>query len=315
MAEKWKQRAIHMNFGKAVIIFLITGFVLTISLSAALYGNFRSRIIEWEQAREADREWETEGRSQETEEGFQEAEGSIQKTEGSFLETERISREEEAYREGEDFSREERERFRENERDSRENDEFRFNGRERERDFKESQGRGRKEREEKDLEDMLKGIPLSGGDFALLAVCAAAGAALGAWYWILVMIWSYRKAYRIGVNGRLAVLAALFFNLAAVAALYLYGMLKGTCANCGRVRSRSGKFCVRCGRSLKKECPQCRQEVDVLSAYCRYCGRKLDETEEAKGTGEAEMTKGTRETKGAEEVKEPQEPESFKGEK
>lgn len=56
MMEKWKQKAIHMNFKKAVIIFLITCFVLAISVPAALYGNFQNRIASWEQARETDRE-------------------------------------------------------------------------------------------------------------------------------------------------------------------------------------------------------------------------------------------------------------------
>lgn len=36
MIEKWKQRATHMNFKKAVIIFLITCLVLMISVPAVL---------------------------------------------------------------------------------------------------------------------------------------------------------------------------------------------------------------------------------------------------------------------------------------
>lgn len=54
--KKWEQRAIHMNFKKAVIIFLITCFVLMISVPAALYGNFQNRIAAWEQVRETDKE-------------------------------------------------------------------------------------------------------------------------------------------------------------------------------------------------------------------------------------------------------------------
>ena len=58
MTEKWEQRAIKMNFKKAVIIFLITCFVVMISVPAALYGNFQNRINAWEQIRETDREQE-----------------------------------------------------------------------------------------------------------------------------------------------------------------------------------------------------------------------------------------------------------------
>ncbi len=166
--------------------------------------------------------------------------------------------------------REEEESFRENERDSRENDESGSDDRERD----------SKERKGKDPEEIYRDFHLSWRDRALLAGCVVTGVALGIWYWLLVMIWAYRKAYRMGVNGRRAVLAALFFNLAAVAVLYLYGILKGTCADCGRVRSGNGKFCDRCGRPLKKECPHCGQEMNPSSVYCSNCGEKPDETEE-----------------------------------
>lgn len=196
MIEKWEQRAIHMNFKKAVIIFLITCFVLMISASVILYRSFQNRIAAWEQVRETEREhWEEE----------------------------------------------------------------------------ESPGESKRNSWE---------IHLSWGDLALLAGCAAIEMVLGIWYWLLVMIWAYRKAYRMGINGSLVVLAALFFNLAAVAVLYLYGILKGTCAVCGKVKSENGNFCDRCGNPLKKECPQCRQEVDPSSAYCRNCGKKLNEDKE-----------------------------------
>ena len=191
MIEKLKQKAIQMNFKKAAIIFLITGFALMIAVPAVLYGNFQNRIANWEQVRETDRE-----------------------------------------------------------------------------------------REEKELEAIYEKLQLSWGDLAILAGCIVTGMVFGVWYWLLVMILAYRKAYRMGVDGRLAVLAALFFNLAAVAVLYLYAILKGTCANCGRVRARNGKFCDRCGKPLKKECPQCKQEVDMSSVYCSNCGKNLNENRE-----------------------------------
>lgn len=208
MIEKWKQRAIHMNFKKAVIIFLITCLVLMISVPAVLYGNFQNRITEWEQVEEKGRE----------------------------------------HREREKFTQE-------GEKLSREDD-------------------------EKDLEEIHRYFRLSWGDFALLAGCVVIETVLGIWYWILVMLWAYRKAYRMGINGGLALLAALFFNIAAVGALYLYGFLKGTCAICGRVRSGNGRFCGRCGSPLKRECPQCGQETDASSAYCSNCGQKLQEDQE-----------------------------------
>lgn len=218
MLEKWKQKAIQMNLRKAVIFFIVTSFVLIIASSAAVYGNFQSRMNEWEKFTEADSEHE----------------------------------------EGEkDFDDEKRSDFSDREHDG---------------DFK--------ERKEKDWEDISKSLYLSAGDLALIAGCGIIGMVVGVWYWVLVMIAVYRKAYRMGVNTTLWMLAALVFNLAALAVLYLYAMLKGTCPNCGRVRSGSGRFCDRCGNLLKKECPQCRQATDISSAYCSNCGKKLDEKEE-----------------------------------
>lgn len=136
-----------------------------------------------------------------------------------------------------------------------------------------------KERKEKDLEDISKRLYLTAGDIALIAGCCIIGMVTGVWYWVLILIAVYRKSYRMGVNAVLWMLAALVFNLAALAVLYLYAMLKGICPNCGRVRSGSGRFCDRCGNPLEKECPQCRQVTDISSAYCSNCGKKLDEKE------------------------------------
>lgn len=217
MLEKWKQKAIQMDLRKAAIFFIVTSFVLIITSSVAVYGNFQNRMNEWEKFTETDREYEEEEK---------------------------------------DFDDEKRSDF-----SDREHDE----------DYK--------ERKEKDWEDISKRPYLSVGDLALIAGCCIIGMVIGVWYWVLVLIAVYRKSYRMGVNATLWMLAALVFNLAALAVLYLYAMLKGTCPNCGRVRSGSGRFCDRCGNLLEKECPQCKQTTDRSSAYCRNCGKKLDEKE------------------------------------
>ena len=218
MLEKWKQKAIQMNLRKAVIIFIVTSFVLILASAVAIYGNFHSRMNEWEKFTETDREHD----------------------------------------EGEkDFDDEKKADSSDREHDG---------------DFKERKG--------KDWEDISKSLYLSAGDLALIAGCCIIGMVLGVWYWVLVLIAVYRKSYRMGVNATLWMFAALFFYLAALAVLYLYAVLKGTCTSCGRVRSGSGKFCDRCGNLLKKECPQCGQATDLSSAYCSNCGKKLDEKEE-----------------------------------
>ncbi len=134
-----------------------------------------------------------------------------------------------------------------------------------------------KEGEEKDPEDLLKSLHLSAGDVALMAGCGIIGMALLLWYWALVLIWVYRKSYRMDVNTAFWTLAALLFNLAAAAVLYLYALLRGTCTVCGRVKSGNRRFCDRCGAPLEKECPQCKQVTDISAAYCSNCGKKLNE--------------------------------------
>lgn len=151
---------------------------------------------------------------------------------------------------------------------------------EKEKDFKGEHNQDSKERREKDWEWIQDRFDLSVGDLALVTGCGIIGMVVGIWYWLLIMIWVYRKSYHMGINSTLWVWAALLFNFAAVVALYFYSLWKGTCTNCGKITDRSKKFCDRCGSSLKKICPECGQEADRLSVYCGNCGKKLDENNE-----------------------------------
>lgn len=193
MLEKWKQRAIQMNFKRAVIIFVVISFILMLGGSAALYGRFKGRANQWESAVKTDRESEPEAKP------------------------------------------------------------------------------------EIEFEKLCEGQYLSAVDIVLIAGCGIIGGGLAVWYWLLCMIWAYRKSHRMGVNSALWVLATLFFNLATIAVLYLYAILKGTCDICGRIRTADGKYCDRCGKLLNKKCPDCEQIVDAKAEYCRNCGKKLNE--------------------------------------
>lgn len=128
-----------------------------------------------------------------------------------------------------------------------------------------------------EFEKLCEGQYLSAVDIVLIAGCGIIGGVLAVWYWLLCMIWAYRKSHRMGVNSALWVLATLFFNLATIAVLYLYSIWKGTCDICGRIRTADGKYCDRCGKLLNKKCPDCGQIVDAKAEYCRNCGKKLNE--------------------------------------
>lgn len=139
---------------------------------------------------------------------------------------------------------------------------------------------GRKE--EIELEQIWETMNLSVTDVVLIVICGIIGMILVIWYWVLCLIWAYRKASRMGVNSTLWVLATLFFNLASITVLYFYAAFRGTCSNCGRIKTRDGKYCDRCGTPLKKMCPQCGQTMDINADYCSNCGIKLNENEKLK---------------------------------
>lgn len=120
-----------------------------------------------------------------------------------------------------------------------------------------------------------KELHLSTTDIALMTGCSITGILIGVCYWLLCLIWAYQKSYQMGINSALCVLATLFFHIVAIVVLYLYAMAKGTCQNCGRLKTNHGKFCDRCGNSLKKTCPHCGQVTDMEAGYCSNCGKEL----------------------------------------
>ncbi|MGN0354704.1 MAG: zinc ribbon domain-containing protein [Muricoprocola sp.] len=113
-----------------------------------------------------------------------------------------------------------------------------------------------------------------------LTVCGIIEVVLVIWYWILCLICAYRKSNHIGSNSTLWVLATVFFNLFAIMALYLYAAFRGTCSNCGKIKTGEGKYCDRCGAPLNKECPHCGQIIDINADYCSNCGTKMNENKE-----------------------------------
>lgn len=229
MLEKWKQRAIEMNFKKAVLVFLAVSFILVLGFSTALYGNFKDRTDQWESVVKTDREHQNEEK------------GDEQDDRNDF--------------DGKDYREEHSDR----------------------KDYEKEHSDRKAEME---LEQIWEEAHLSTGDIALITGCGIIGAGLALWYWLLCMVWAYRKSERMGVDSTLWVLAALFFNLAAIAILYFYAVLKGTCDQCGRIRLDGGKYCDRCGKPFVKKCQGCGQTVDIKADHCGNCGKKLSEDED-----------------------------------
>lgn len=152
MLEKWKQRAIQMNFKKAVLVFLAVSFVLIFGFSVVLYGNFKDRTDQWEAAVKTSREYQDREK------------GDEQDDRNDF--------------DGKDYGKEH------------------------------SDGKT-----EVELEQIWEEAHLSTEDIALIAGCGIIGAGLALWYWLLCMIWAYRKSKRMGVSSGVWVLATFFLIL------------------------------------------------------------------------------------------------------
>ncbi len=60
MLEKWKRKAMQMNFKKAVIYFLIISLIFAVVVPVTVYFNFENRINEFDMNVEKDREHENE---------------------------------------------------------------------------------------------------------------------------------------------------------------------------------------------------------------------------------------------------------------
>lgn len=55
------------------------------------------------------------------------------------------------------------------------------------------------------------------------------------------------------------------------------------CRSCGKEFNEKVKFCSKCGNeikdgfNLKKECINCKREIEIIDMYCKYCGEKQEE--------------------------------------
>lgn len=106
---------------------------------------------------------------------------------------------------------------------------------------------------------------------------AGAAAVLGVAYWLLCIAWAYRKSYKLGKGVRLWTVMTIFFNLCAIAAMYIWAGVMGTCDECGHIKGRDDQYCSRCGNRFVKDCSKCGAVVPAKSKYCTACGNKLDQ--------------------------------------
>lgn len=72
------------------------------------------------------------------------------------------------------------------------------------------------------------------------------------WYWILCLMWTYKRTHVLGIPSRIWVWATFFFNFIAMIALYIYAAVKGTCPDCGSELPIGAKYCSGCGKSLQE---------------------------------------------------------------
>lgn len=124
--------------------------------------------------------------------------------------------------------------------------------------------------------EQLRELDFSVADIVLVAAAGVIGLLLFAGYWILVAMWTYARADRLGTNRSLWTAAALLFNLVGAAALWCYGTFAETCKDCGRIRRRGEVYCSRCGQPFRIKCAHCGQETEPGAGYCGHCGEKME---------------------------------------
>ncbi len=117
---------------------------------------------------------------------------------------------------------------------------------------------------------------LTTGEKGMIVAVMGIAAVLGILYWLLCMVWSYQKANKLGSKPALWVIATMFFNLWAIAALYLYAAIRGTCKKCGHLRKKGEKYCGRCGNSFETVCENCQANIPADAAYCSHCGKPVN---------------------------------------
>lgn len=117
---------------------------------------------------------------------------------------------------------------------------------------------------------------LTTGDKVLVGAVMGIAAVLGMIYWLLCMAWAYQTSNKLGSNSALWVIATLFFNLWAIAGLYIYAGFKGKCEKCGHLKQKGEKYCSHCGNAYEIMCESCQTTVSADAAYCPNCGKPVN---------------------------------------
>lgn len=104
-------------------------------------------------------------------------------------------------------------------------------------------------------------------------------------FWLLISVWVYNDAERLGMSGLLWALLVFFGNIIA---LIIYLIVRSStstgqpivaarksCPNCQSPIQADFVVCPKCGTSLKSTCPNCQKNVQKDWKHCPYCGESL----------------------------------------
>jgi len=108
-------------------------------------------------------------------------------------------------------------------------------------------------------------IGTSGGLLLLLGIC----------YWLLVLGCMIKQTRKDDANTMLFGLLTLFFNVAAVAAYFIYRGFAPRCPQCGKIQRHGTLFCNSCGAPVSKKCSSCGTKLKVSDNYCTKCGHAV----------------------------------------
>ena len=123
-------------------------------------------------------------------------------------------------------------------------------------------------------EEIKSVVSLSTVDKVILGASGAVVIVIAAAYWILVVLWMIKRSYLDGANVVIVGIAALLFNVLAVAGYYVYRSLVNRCPACGKIQKKDAEYCSNCGTNIIKTCEKCGAKIKTCDRFCNKCGNK-----------------------------------------
>lgn len=115
------------------------------------------------------------------------------------------------------------------------------------------------------------------GGLLTLKIIASIAMLLFMVYWVLLSLWSYKRACISKISPLFWGFAVLLTNIAGVMVYQLYKRGYATCQRCGMAQNKLHLYCTNCGQQFGVICKSCNAHVSTQHTYCHHCGNTLQD--------------------------------------